>query len=247
MTAAAITAGQPPAKAREPFDRRTFQKVRRDSPEAGGAWEADWTRVQDEKALGNVTRAVRAYLKHRRELQAQQKGRYRPLPLYAKEILDLIVRAKTTTGVFTMEALQIAQEVGCSVSSVYAHLKLLKNLGIIEWSRRSERTGERGTRGEGYRQTSNIYRLRELPKHIAEMFRGFARRPMPTPEEAAAAARQAAEIQRLDDRRRTDAWSRMKAASPAVAAAEAKAKAQERAEFFSQSALGRLLTKPTPT
>jgi hypothetical protein len=182
LAAVAQTTTKP--KKREPLERRTYSPIRHNSWLAGGEWERaqGWLCVQDEAKLGYPLEALEAVLNDLISKHPSKRGRPKQWPHKLVEIAKLILDWKTTTGVMTMTVAKIAEMAKCGLSTAYAHLKTLKLLGFVEWQRRGKPTGERGTRGQKYEQTSSVYRLCQVAAHIAQMFKP---KPRPKPKDEA--------------------------------------------------------------
>lgn len=178
------TAPETPARThrREPIERRTHSKVRRESVAAGGERGIRITRDQAARRIAALERLGKDTRK-----PGKRRGCAGTVGLYAEKIhayfLDLAV--KYQGQVFpAYEA--IAAAVGCTVRTAVRSVAQLEALGWLKHDRRYEETGRAGVRGPQVQQTSNFYHLL-LPNVATQLLERWRRKKAPTQDEAAEA------------------------------------------------------------
>jgi len=226
--ASALRAGtyMTPARDRppEPLQRRTFAAVHRNSLLRGGVWEADWTAKMGADEADGIRNAIRTLLLRLRA-DGGKSGRRRPLARISIELVKLMGWFFKKTGRFEMTLAEMAERVGCSISTVNTHLRRLRDeLKCLVWQRRMVPTGRAGERGPQYEQTSSLYRLVPLPAKVMTLIHG-KRPPRPEDEDARLADR-VAEALRMDGQAHAIGLKDQEERSPAIAVAAAKARRQ---------------------
>jgi hypothetical protein len=126
-----------------------------------------------------VLKAVSEWDDHERK-----RGGARPLGLHGLRVLEAILgrRGKVAvdfrTGRLDPELATIARAAGVSKTTVVRALARLKAMKILDWIRRSERTGNDGLFGPQRRQVSNAYFFtpEALPARVAQRLRDLLAR-----------------------------------------------------------------------
>lgn len=210
-----------PAKPREPIARRTYAKVHRRSIPAGSERKVTWT----PQAAARAKRALRAHARSKWE-RGRRMGAGQSVSRIAVDLYCVLIdKAVAWCGNLYPTEQQLAEWVGCGLSSINAAKAWLSSEGWLDWDRRFEFTGERGVRGQQVEQTSNFYRVL-LPNVARQLLAAWEARRAPRETDGDAYARQQRQAF-ADEARRIDALQAQEASSPAIARAAAKARSEE--------------------
>lgn len=216
-----LTPYRDPAPKREPIARRTYAKVHRRSIPAGAERRVVW----NEQGAGRAKRALRAHAKSKWE-RGRRMGSGDSISRIAVDLYCVLIdKAVAWRGNLYPTELQLAEWVGCGLSSINAAKAWLSSEGWLDWDRRFEFTLERGVRGQQVEQTSNFYRVL-LPNVARKLLDAWdARRARREPEDAAYARQRRQAL--ATEGRRIDALQAQEDGSPAIKNAAEKARAEE--------------------
>ncbi|MDR3514062.1 MAG: hypothetical protein P4L73_20695 [Caulobacteraceae bacterium] len=212
VSAEALLAERP----RETDGRRTNQRVR-----AGSRYPGDQLRPSpiSRKEAGRRKKALRVEAQRRRVAGRRAGGRWKDGELgtishYDVAVYEVLVDwAAGHGGLAELAVSAIARFANCCAETVHRAKRKLKALGLLDWIRQCEPTGQAGRRGPQVQQIANHYLLPVPPWAQALFDRWWG----PTPDDEL--ARKAAMVAQLMAHDRAD----QEALSPAIARAQAKA------------------------
>jgi hypothetical protein len=207
---------QDAARKREPIARRTYAKLHRRSIPAGAERRVIW----NQQGAGRAKRALRAHAKSKWERGRRMGGADSVSRIAVDLYCVLIDKAVAWRGNLYPTEQQLADWVGCGLSSINAAKAWLSSEGWLDWDRRFEFTPERGVRGQQVEQTSNFYRVL-LPNVARQLLAAWDARRVPRETEDQAYARQKRQAL-ADEGRRIDALQAQEDGSPAIRAAAEK-------------------------
>ncbi len=118
--------------------------------------------------------------------EQRAKGGARPLGLHGLRVLEALlgrhgkIAVDFKSGRLDPALDTIASAAGVTKTTVVRALERLKSLKILDWIRRSERTGAEGVFGPQRRQVSNAYFFtpNELPARVAQRLRDLLARKL---------------------------------------------------------------------
>lgn len=147
----------------EPFDRRTFQPVRRNSrPVARENW-----RAVSRKEANRWIFALKVYRSKLRQ-PGQRWGAAGTISAGAIGFYELLCNmAVKNSGRIEPSAEWLATALNVPIKVIHAWKGQLKAHGFLDWMRRYVETGRDGHRGPQVQQTTNAYRLGAPPEAMA--------------------------------------------------------------------------------
>lgn len=221
VAAGALTSDLPAGTGMVPRPPRpTHQRVRANSRYRGELPPAPISRR--EAGRRKAALRIRARDLRRPGKRAGAKG---TISHYMCAIYDVIVDQVRRTGLAELAVGTIAALANCSERTVYRAKRMLHDQGWLDWINQCEPTGARGVRGPQVKQIANRYLLK-LPawgEALIARWRATDGPPGSEDLEHERARRDAwiAEAEEADRELKRREWA---AASPAIAAAEAKAR-----------------------
>lgn len=139
---------------REPFGRRTFSPVRRDSRPA--AANEGWRRLPRSEANRRIF-ALKVYQAALRK-PGQRWGAEGTISAGAIGLFELLCNmAVKNAGRLEPSAAWLAKVRNVPVKVIHAWKAQLKDHGFLDWKRRYVETGRQGVRGPQVEQTTNAY------------------------------------------------------------------------------------------
>ena len=181
----------------EPFSRRTFMPVHRDSRFAG-TFENAWFRPMPSAERRGLVHAAIAY----NQAFKVPGERYGPLGANGPAVLNALLEfMDRTTGWLDPAQATIAATLRIKRATVISTLAKLRAHGFAAWIRRIVQAGGQGVRGPQVEQTTNAYRLSVPDKAKRLLPWRFKARATPACEAAHHRERAAAtEAMRTDER-----------------------------------------------
>lgn len=217
---------------REPFHRRTFSPVRRDSFRLGEC-EANWWRPFDPKDKHRFMVAAERFDDEGKAAGARKGA----LGLHALKVLRQMLRlVDYATGRLEPSINTLAELCRINRSTVVAALQRLRHAGFLAWIRRFAPTDQVGARGPQVEQASNAYRL-SIPERALRLIPRLSPPRAPEDVEADRAAR-AAERQRMATEDDTTALGRQLARIEAAIARRGSGESASRTDHLNPGSGG---------
>lgn len=170
---------------REPYHRRTGEKVRRNSKPVRRSWwtHFSWTRGR------RLLLALRIHAEHLRRKGQRTGAAPRPgvmgdkggISFGAIRLMEVLVAvAARYEGRLEPSAEWLGEALNVPAKSIHAWKEQLKRHGFLTWQRRYVETGRPGVRGPQVRQTTNAYVLTIPAAAEAAAEARIAPRPAPS-------------------------------------------------------------------